>query len=430
MKTCNSSATAVTVNSQIKSDYKLDYLLREKKPSWLEQRILNNFKTSLSQTKGKLHLVMPSGFHATFGDESSDDQQNFEVTVKLNNLRCLLRLFTGGSTGWSEGYIAGEWDTQDLTSLLRWGLQNEAILEALAKAGHLKKLVHNIYHWRNQNSRTGSRRNIAAHYDLGNDFYELWLDKTMSYSAALFSSDEQCLEDAQTAKYQQIIDMLSPQDKDHIVEIGCGWGGFAEQLLQQHNVRLHGVTLSKEQLQWSRDRLASAGLEKRSNISLTDYRDLITQYDAVVSIEMFEAVGEKYWDTYFETLKNCLKPDGTAVLQVISIEDQRFETYREQADFIQRYIFPGGMLPSVSRLQQKFEEHGFELQQQQLFGKDYALTLRHWRESFEQQTQALEKLGYDEQFRRLWRYYLCYCEAGFEEGSIDVGLYKIVKRNP
>ncbi|BBB26781.1 SAM-dependent methyltransferase [Amphritea japonica] len=368
---------------------------------------------------------MPSGYHTSFGD-----QKGFEVTIKLNNLRCLFRLFTGGSTGWAEGYTAGEWDTQDLTSLLRWGLQNETMLENIAKAGHLKKLAHNIYHWRNQNSRTGSRRNIAAHYDLGNDFYALWLDKTMSYSAALFESDEQNLDAAQIAKYQQIIDMLGSKQDDHIVEIGCGWGGFAEQLLQQHNVRVHGVTLSEEQLQWSRDRLAAAGLDRRSNISLTDYRDLITRYDGVVSIEMFEAVGEKYWDTYFETLKSCLKPCGKAILQVISIEDQRFETYREQADFIQRYIFPGGMLPSISRLKQKFVEHGFELQQEKLFGQDYALTLKHWRASFEQQTEALEKLGYDERFRRLWRYYLCYCEAGFEEGSIDVGLYQLINRNP
>lgn len=429
MKTCNSTATAVTSNTQIKPGYKPDFQLKGQRPGWLEQRILNRFIEPLSKTKGRLHLIMPSGYHATVGDQHNSDKQSFEVTLKIVNLRCLLRLFTGGSIGWSEGYITGEWETNDLTTLLRWGLQNEEILESFAKAGHLKKLAHNIYHWRNQNSRTGSRRNIAAHYDLGNDFYALWLDKTMSYSAALFDSDEQCLEDAQTAKYQKIIDMLSPQDKDHIVEIGCGWGGFAEQLLQQHNVRVHGVTLSEEQLQWSRERLTSVGLEKRSNISLTDYRDLITQYDGVVSIEMFEAVGEKYWDTYFETLKTCLKPNAKAVLQVISIEDERFKTYREQADFIQRYIFPGGMLPSVNRLQQKFEEHGFELQQKQLFGKDYALTLRHWRESFEQHADALENLGYDETFRRLWRYYLCYCEAGFEEGSIDVGLYQLVNRN-
>ena len=196
MKTCNSSASTVTSNSQIKPDYKFVYIHKEKKPRWLEQKILNRFRDSLSKSKGRLHLIMPSGYHTSFGD-----QNGFEVTIKLTNLRCLFRLFTGGSTGWAEGYTAGEWDTQDLTSLLRWGLQNETMLENIAKAGHLKKLAHNIYLWRNQNSRTGSRRNISAHYDLGNDFYALWLDKTMSYSAALFDSDEQCLEAAQTAKY-------------------------------------------------------------------------------------------------------------------------------------------------------------------------------------------------------------------------------------
>ncbi|WP_428033796.1 class I SAM-dependent methyltransferase [Amphritea sp.] len=454
MKTCNYETPPTAGRSQVKTlahqslsqqryphDYKREFS-GSIAPSWIEQRLLKRLSAPLNETRGRIHLIMPGGYQQAFGKGITDDDhlrtetiqkqscEALQVTVQLHSLRCLVRLFTGGITGWSEGYIAGEWDSPDLTALVRWALQNEAILKGFAKASFIKQLFDNIHHWRNHNSRSGSRRNIAAHYDLGNDFYQLWLDPTMSYSSALFSSEQQSLEQAQTAKYQQIIDLLQPVDNAHILEIGCGWGAFAEQLLQQHNVRVHGITLSAEQLQWSRNRLASAGLDKRANISLTDYRDLLSQYDAIVSIEMFEAVGEKYWDSYFTTLKKSLKPGGSAVLQVISIEEGRFETYRNQADFIQRYIFPGGMLPSISRLEQKFAEHGFTLQQKQLFGKDYARTLRRWRENFEQQTAELARLGYDEQFRRLWRYYLCYCEGGFEEGSIDVGLYQLVNSTP
>lgn len=412
---------------------------RSSKPRWLEQQLLKRLQGPLSKTRGRLHLTMPSGYQQSFGqltrltdaEIGTEHALNdpIQVSVTLNSLRCLVRLVSGGITGWSEGYIASEWDSSDVTGLVRWALQNEATLEGLSKASFIKQLFDNLHHWRNNNSPSGSRRNIAAHYDLGNDFYKLWLDPSMSYSAALFESDSQSLEAAQRAKYQRILSLLKPAKNDHILEIGCGWGGFASELLENHNTRLHGITLSKEQRQWSRQQLKAKGLGEQADISLTDYRDLLKQYDGVVSIEMFEAVGEQYWDTYFSTLKNSLKPGGVAVLQVISIEEQRFDSYRKQADFIQRYIFPGGMLPSIERLEQKFTEHGFSLQHKQLFGKDYARTLRHWRASFEQQTEALEKLGYDEQFRRLWHYYLCYCEGGFEEGSIDVGLYQLVNNN-
>ncbi|MDO6563340.1 cyclopropane-fatty-acyl-phospholipid synthase family protein [Amphritea sp. 1_MG-2023] len=444
MKTCHYK-TATTADSQVKSGTQQHYPLSSgvNQPRWLEQRVLNRLQKALQHTRGRLHLIMPSGYQQTFGEVLEAHQHNasseaIHVSVKLNSLRCLLRLLTGGITGWSEGYIAGEWDSPDITALIRWALQNEAILDDLSKASVIKQLLDNVYHWRNHNSPRGSRRNIAAHYDLGNDFYELWLDKSMSYSAALFTNETQTeahakplsLEQAQAAKYQQILQWIQPADDDHILEIGCGWGGFATELLTNHNARLHGITLSQQQRHWAQQQLSAKHLDERADISLTDYRDLLHQYDAVVSIEMFEAVGEQYWDTYFTTLKNCLKPGGTAVLQVISIDEQRFDTYRKQADFIQRYIFPGGMLPSIPRLEQKFAEHGFSLQHKQLFGKDYAETLRLWRHNFTQQTDALEKLGYGEQFRRLWLYYLCYCEGGFEEGSIDVGLYHLVNENP
>ena len=428
MKSCNYSAPAssklpqqnTSINSVNRSGCELS-----NSPSWLEQKILSKLAPRLEKTSGQLLLTLPSGYSQHFRGSPGG---HAEVTI--NSLRALARLVTGGINGWSEGYIAGEWDSPDLTALVRWALQNETILEGMASAGFITRTLHTLYHRRNHNSRSGSKKNISAHYDLGNDFYNLWLDPTMTYSAAWFDSPEQPLEAAQRNKYQRILELLEPAEGDHLVEIGCGWGGFAEQALQHQSLRVHGITLSEEQLNWSRQRLNEAGLDKRSNISLTDYRDLLNRYDGVVSIEMFEAVGEAYWDTYFETLKRSLKTGGKAVLQVISIEDERFEQYRKQADFIQRYIFPGGMLPSVAKLEQKFAEHGFELQQKLMFGKDYAHTLRYWRKLFEAQTDKLDELGYDERFRRLWRYYLCYCEGGFDEGSIDVGLYQLVNRNP
>ena len=412
MKTCNYSSTQSNPNLSVQQ------------PNWPEKTVINQLMKRLSASKGVLQLTLPSGYKQHFGLDNG-----FSAEIKFNSLRCLLRMLTGGINGWSEAYIHGDWDSPDLTSLVRWALQNEAQLESMASAGFITRIMHNIFHRRHHNSRAGSRRNIAAHYDLGNDFYKLWLDPSMTYSAALFKTDTESLQQAQFNKNQRILEMLNPSPGDHIIEIGCGWGGFAEHALQQKDVQIHGVTLSEEQLRWSRNRMQVAGLSKRADISLTDYRDLISQYDGVVSIEMFEAVGEQYWDTYFETLKRILKPGASVVLQVISIDDKRFQTYRKQADFIQRYIFPGGMLPSIEALQDKISEQGFVLQEKQLFGPDYARTLRAWQTKFEQSSEQLKALGYDESFQRLWRYYLSYCEGGFEEGSINVGLYKFSKSN-
>ena len=452
MKTCNYQSTAAARQSQARTlsqqpgtrhrfqpEYNSKYSATAK-PGWLEQKIINRLSTALSETRGRIHLIMPSGYQQAFGKGSLHQEntqlnnaeysqnlssETLQVTVQLNSLRCLTRLYTGGITGWSEGYIAGEWDSPDLTALVRCALQNEKTLDGFAKAGFIKQVFDNIHHWRNHNSRSGSRRNIAAHYDLGNDFYRLWLDPTMSYSSALFESGQQSLEEGQTAKYQQILKLLNPREKDHILEIGCGWGGFAEQALQQHNVRVHGVTLSAEQLQWSRDRLEAAGLDKSANISLTDYRDLISEYDAVVSIEMFEAVGEEHWASYFDMIRNRLKPGGKAVLQIITIDDDRFETYRKGADFIQRYIFPGGMLPSPTALGSAVAKAGLHLQHAEFFGKSYAKTLAEWQRRFQHGWDDIAKQGFDVRFKRMWEYYLAYCEIGFDCGSIDVGLFVI-----
>ncbi|MCW8885310.1 MAG: cyclopropane-fatty-acyl-phospholipid synthase family protein [Motiliproteus sp.] len=390
---------------------------------WLERRILGLLSDKLEGQNGSLKLTLPSGFTQRFG------QGEPFAAVRLYSFKPLLRLIFGGINGWSESYLAKEWDSPDLTALVRWALNYEQALESISKAGFCTGLLHNLYHWQRDNSRNGSRKNIAAHYDLGNDFYRHWLDPSMTYSSALFSEQGQDLHQAQQQKYQRILELLDPADSDHLVEIGCGWGGFAEHATRHRELKLDAITLSKEQLSWAQQKMTDADLDNRCKMSLTDYRDLNQSYDGVVSIEMFEAVGEAHWDTYFQTLDRILKPQGKAVLQIITIDNQRFHSYRKQADFIQRYVFPGGMLPSIEILQDKIAEHGFHLRHQQLFGRDYALTLEHWRRRFEAAWDEIKHLGFDETFYRLWRYYLSYCQGGFQQGSLNVGLY-VLERNP
>lgn len=393
--------------------------VKQTTPSLLERQLISFLQQRLDKTCGSLHLTLPSGVQCHFGHNQP------AASVILHSYRPLTRLLFGGANGWSEGYLAGEWDSPDLTALVHWALSYEDALSSMAKAHFFTGVLHNLYHRQRDNSKQGSKRNIAAHYDLGNDFYKEWLDPGMTYSAALFDQPTQPLEDAQRNKYARILEMLNANPGDHIAEIGCGWGGFAEQAAVEHDLEVHGVTLSQEQLAWAKARIRNAALEKKVHLSLTDYRDLNHQYDGIVSIEMFEAVGETHWDTYFQTLKRILKPGGNVVLQVITIDDERFQTYRKQADFIQRYVFPGGMLPSIEALQNKFELHGFTLEQKLLFGPDYAHTLRHWRDAFESRWNTIKPQGFDERFYRLWRYYLAYCEGGFDQGCINVGLYQL-----
>ncbi|WP_261842696.1 SAM-dependent methyltransferase [Aliamphritea ceti] len=387
---------------------------------WQDKLFLRYMQGLSNQLQGQLRLQLPSGFRCNLGNQSEPI-----ATLKLHSWSALKSLFFGNITGWAQAYIKQQWDSSDLTALINWAIANESILDNMTRGSWINTLLDNLYHLRRDNSRTGSRENIAAHYDLGNDFYAPWLDSTMSYSAAMFQHPNEDLAQAQHNKYQRILELLNAQANDHILEIGCGWGGFAEQASCENALRIHGVTLSTEQLSWAKQRITNAGKQDEVHLSLTDYRDLNIQYDGIVSIEMFEAVGEKHWDEYFQVLRKSLKPGGKAVLQVITIDDQRFHTYRKQADFIQRYIFPGGMLPSREALHNKFAEQGFQLQHEEFFGLDYARTLNIWRQNFEQQWPAISQHGFDEDFRRLWRYYLTYCEGGFISGSIDVGLFVI-----
>ncbi|MDH2433110.1 cyclopropane-fatty-acyl-phospholipid synthase [Pokkaliibacter sp. MBI-7] len=394
---------------------------QQARPSWWLRRLLQRLQRA---GISRIHLRWVDGAEFSLGVSLPGVAQ---PRVAINQRRAIRRGIRGGLLGWAEGYMAGDWDCDDLHALTDWAMANEQRLEQAFTGSPLSAWLHRLLHRLNANSKRGSRRNIAFHYDLGNDFYRLWLDPTMTYSSALFASPGQSLEQAQRNKYQTIANMLGVSPGDRVLEIGCGWGGMAEHLLQQHDVSWHGITLSQQQLLWCQQRLA--GFAGRAEASLTDYRDLAEQqYDAIVSIEMLEAVGEEHWPQYFATLRRCLKPGGYAVIQVITIADERFAAYRQRADFIQRYIFPGGMLPSPTAMSEQIAAAGLHLVLEDGFGDDYARTLRYWHQAFNSQWPALQQQGFDERFRRMWNYYLAYCESGFRAGSIDVRFYLL--RNP
>jgi cyclopropane-fatty-acyl-phospholipid synthase len=325
-----------------------------------------------------------------------------------------------GATGLAEAYMEGHWSTPDLTRLLLVLEHNLAAMGRGLPKTKLFRLNDRLGHRRNRNSRKGSRRNISFHYDLGNDFYELWLDPSMTYSSALFEHAGQNLEAAQEAKYRRLAQDVGIQPGDHVLEIGCGWGGFAEFAVREYGCRVTGLTLSREQLAYAQDRLEKAGLADRAEFLLCDYRDVEGRFDHIVSIEMLEAVGEEYWPTYFERLQALLKPGGKAGVQVITIEDHRFDRYRRGADFIQKYIFPGGMLPCPSVLHQQVEAAGLQFTGSHEFGESYSQTLRRWHETFNERWDDVAAQGFDERFRRMWNFYLTSCAASFHSGNTDV----------
>jgi cyclopropane-fatty-acyl-phospholipid synthase len=366
-------------------------------------------------TVGTLELTTPGGERLTFGNGAEP-----RADVLITDWKALHRMFRNGDIGLAECYRDGLVQTSDIAALLRLGIQNQQALEKVIRGNRLLNLGYRIKHLLRRNSRKGSSKNIQAHYDLGNDFYRLWLDPGMTYSSARFAAGRGGdLGQAQGCKYQRMLDRIGARPGDSVLEIGCGWGGFAEYAAGQ-GLRVHGVTLSKEQLGYARERIARAGLAPRVTLELRDYRDLEGRYDHIVSIEMLEAVGEAYWPVYFERLKALLKPGGRAAIQTITIDDAYFEDYRKGTDFIQQYIFPGGMLPSQRVLETLAARHGLRVGQVEAFGVDYAETLRRWRHNFEARLQQVRELGFDTPFIRLWRFYLAYCEAGFEEGRIGV----------
>ncbi|MBA5638257.1 class I SAM-dependent methyltransferase [Duganella sp. LX20W] len=379
--------------------------------------LLNNIR------HGHLELVTPCDTRMVFGDAHAPTG----ATLRVSDWRACQRILRAGDIGFAEAYAAGWVDTPDLTALLRLALRNEASLEQMVFGGVLARCWYRLRHWLRPNTRKGSQRNIHAHYDIGNDFYQLWLDPSWTYSSALFDGDySMALQDAQRCKYQRIIDTLRLQPGQRVLEIGCGWGGFAEQAAQQ-GIHVHGVTISPSQLEVAQRRVRQQGLGDRVQLELCDYRDLRGEYDAVVSIEMFEAVGEQYWQEYFRTVAARLKPGAQALIQSITIGEQYFPRYRSSADFIQQYIFPGGMLPSVERFERQAGRCGLRPVERQAFGRDYAETLRRWHARCRQHQPHITALGFDERFMRIWHMYFAYCEAAFDEGRTDVVQFLLQK---
>jgi cyclopropane-fatty-acyl-phospholipid synthase len=373
--------------------------------------------------KGRLDMVLPDGRTLRF----SGPEPGPQAEIIVHDLTFARPVLDKGDIGFAESFMDQKFDTPDLAAVLQYFNANWEDAGKLAIGNSIARFFIGLRHALRANTKKGSKRNILAHYDLGNDFYARWLDPTMTYSSAIFSSKEQSLEDAQLAKYRSIARNLKLKPGDHVLEIGSGWGGFAEVAAKEYGARVTSITISDAQYAWATKRIADAGLADKVEIVMRDYRDVEGQFDAVASIEMFEAVGEEYWPSYFGKIAHVLKPGGRAALQIITIQDKYFEGYRKRADFIQHYIFPGGMLPSEKRLREETERAGLAFAVDAMFGQSYARTLNEWAKRFELAWDGIKGGKFDESFRRLWLYYLAYCEAGFRTGRIDVGQFVLTK---
>ena len=366
---------------------------------------------------GRLEIVAPGGQSFSFPGALPGP----DATLKLQDWEVCGEILRRGDIGFAETYLAGRWTTADLTATLSVAALNTGALEEAIYGRFWSKVFYRLRHLLRVNTRRGSQRNIHAHYDLGNDFYRHWLDATMTYSSALFAGDlTLSLEDAQVAKYERILALVDPRPGSRILEIGCGWGGFAEYAARTRHCSVHGITISRRQLELAQRRIRDAGLSERVALEFRDYRELQGSYDHIVSIEMYEAVGQRFWTTYFRTLRERLKPGGRAVVQAITIADERFDRYRSSTDFIQQFIFPGGMLASPSVFRSQAQHAGLVVRSTHAFGLDYAETLRRWNLRFNQAWREIQTQGLDERFKRLWNFYLSYCEAGFRSRSTDV----------
>lgn len=383
-------------------------------PSTLTERVVDAM-LSRNLPAGTLEITWPRG--GTTRCEGREPGPHAEVTI--NDSALAKRVAREGSLGLAEGYMAGEWDTPDLRAVLDLGAAGMAA-GGMEGAEGRASLGDRLLHALRFNSRRGSKRNIAAHYDLGNDFYRLWLDDTMTYSAACYENDCTDLIEAQHRKWDRILEIADPDSRSNLLEIGCGWGGFAIHAAKQAGCHVTGVTLSQEQHDFAKARVAEEGLEGKVDIRLQDYRDIPEIYDRIVSIEMFEAVGEKYWPVFFGRVRELLKAGGAAALQTITIPEARFESYRSGPDFIQRYIFPGGMLPSPERFERAARDAGLSVDTPRFIGDSYARTLDTWLTRFDRVHDEVRALGFDDRFIRMWRFYLAFCRAGFSYRTIDV----------
>jgi cyclopropane-fatty-acyl-phospholipid synthase len=378
---------------------------------------------------GALELTTPAGGKMAFGPGGAvaPGLSHAPAVLQISNWSTASAVLKGGDVGFAEAYMDGLWDTPDLTQLLTVLAANHAALERAFYGHVLTRALLRLRHLLQANTRRGAQRNIKAHYDLGNEFYALWLDSTMTYSAAWFGGDRtRTLADAQTAKYERLLGELALAPGATVLEVGCGWGGFAE-VTARAGHRVRGISLSPAQTAYAQERLAREGLDGNAELAITDYRDQRGCFDGVASIEMFEAVGERWWPTYFRTVRDLLAPGARACIQTITIDEARFARYRTQSDFIQQYIFPGGMLASSTRLVALAAEAGLTLVRMAEFGRDYAETLKRWLAAFDERVVAVRSLGYDARFIRCWRFYLAYCAAGFDTGTTDVAQYTFAR---
>ncbi|SLN73044.1 SAM-dependent methyltransferase [Oceanibacterium hippocampi] len=365
---------------------------------------------------GSLRVRLPDGSWRRF--EGAEPGPG--ATLHIDSPRFYRRLMSGGSVGFAEAYIARECDTPDLRALLDLLARNMGGWRDEMEGSRLYRVGRWIYHALHANTPRGARRNIRAHYDLGNEFYRRWLDDSMTYSSAVFEAPDMALGDAQAAKYRRIAEAADIRDGHHVLEIGCGWGGFAEFAASRIGARITAITISDAQYEYAAERIFRAGLNERVAVEKRDYRDVEGAYDRIASIEMFEAVGEAYWPQFFDKMRMSLRPGGRAAMQVITIADHLYDGYRKGTDFVQRHIFPGGMLPSPAAIRAEVARAGLSYVGDSGFAHDYAATLAQWSGRFERAWPELLAMGFDERFRRLWRYYLAYCEAGFRNGRIDV----------
>ncbi len=374
------------------------------------------FTYGLRIERGALTVVLPDGNAYLFAGAKPGPEAVFQV----NDFVFARRLASGGDIGFAEAYLRGEWETPNLARFLEVFAVNYSAIETMLAGKPLARLWQIIRHFINRNTRAGSRKNIHAHYDLGNRFYGAWLDESMTYSSGIYAPGDNDLSSAQMRKYRELAIDTGIGPADSVLEIGCGWGGFAEYAAREIGCKVTGLTISKAQYEFASARIASAGLSDKVTIKLLDYRDETGTYDRIASIEMFEAVGEQFWPTYFGQLRDRLRAGGTAGLQVITIKDESFAFYRREMDFIRAYIFPGGMLPTGAHMRDLGNRFGIPVINERTFGLDYAQTLSDWRDRFRIAWPNLIPLGFDERFRRMWEYYFAYCEAGFRSGNIDV----------